>query len=143
MGSSFKLLSDTPIAHSNFPLVQTNGPTIRGHAYIRNTVSDLHGSSPFVCHYFGVAPRIPARELAHTWHRYCIFRCTNRFSKSRLILSKTRVSLHACASPAPENVVPAEFFFCDSCCGLQEAEKRYVISSMPSPLRMTNDIVAG
>jgi hypothetical protein len=37
-------------------------------------------------------------------------------------------------------------FFCDSCCGIREAEKRYVISSMPSPLiRLDDDldIVAG
>ena len=54
-------------------------------------------------HFFGAcACRISARqsrELADAWQRY--LSATNRFSISRLISSKTRVSLHACASSAP------------------------------------------
>jgi ubiquitin carboxyl-terminal hydrolase 9/13 len=49
--------------------------------------------------FFGAcACRIPARELADACQRY--LPATNRFSISRLISSKTRVSLHACASLA-------------------------------------------
>src|SRR5882757_3281677 len=47
---------------------------------------------------------------------------------------------------ASEMLCQRNKFFCDSCCGLQEAEKRYVISSMPSLpslLTMTHDTVAG
>src|SRR5882757_1477657 len=79
----------------------TNGPTT---VFEGTLASETRCLRP-VCHYFSaIAWRIPSRELVDT----CLS-ATNRFSKSRLIWSTTRVSLHACASPAPENVVQRNY----------------------------------
>ncbi len=61
--------------------------------------------------------------------RYTRFRpATSRFWISRLTLSKTPVSLRGLRQfSASEMLCQKNKFFCDSCCDLQEAERRTVI----------------
>jgi hypothetical protein len=93
--------ASSPIAHSEFP--HHSGTLV--HRLFEGTLTSetrcltCETVSCVFRRKGACAWRISARELADAWQRY--LPATNRFSISRLISSKIRVSLHACASSAP------------------------------------------
>lgn len=84
----------------------------------------------------------PARELADAGLAKVSSRDESFLDLSIDIEQNSSVTACLRQFSASEMLCQRNKFFCDSCCGLQEAEKRYVVSSMPSPLSNTYDIVA-